>query len=141
MKKFKGLVLAGVAIFALSGCGSSSGGDTDTSGEGNTYDDVYLTELDQGYSIKGYSSEDEEVEFIYCNDEYEYYRDNENFFGTFFIDDDEIEMNDEKGGSYVLIVDTYDNNGDSLMKVDKTYACPSLARDLTVESISLVDCD
>ena len=139
MKKFKGLLLAGVAIFALSGCGGSS--NTDTSGSGNTYDDVYIDELEEGYSIKGYSDRDEEVEFIYCNNEYVYYRDNDTFTGTFDIDDGEIEMYDDTYGTYVLIVDTYDNNGDSLMKVDETYVCPSLARDLTVESISLVNCD
>ena len=144
MNKLKSFLLAGVTILALSGCsGGSSDSDYtgDTGGEGNSYDDVYLLDLEQGYSIKGYSDEEEEVEFIYCNDEYEYYRDSENFFGSFYIKDDEIQMSDEKGGSYTLIVDTYDSNDESLIVKGETYACPSLARDLTVESISLVNCD
>ncbi len=142
MKKFKSLLLVGtVVLFALNGC---SGGDDDVGGNGgagNTYNDVYLADLEQGYSIKGYSDRDEEVEFRYCNNSYEYYRDNEEFSGTFNIDDDEIEMHDDASGTYVLIVDTYDDNTESLLIKDKTYACPSLGRDLTVESISLITCN
>jgi len=141
MKKFKSLLIVGAVLFTLNGC---SGGDGDTGGNGgvgNSYNDVYLEDLEQGYSIRGYSDRGEEVELRYCNNRYEYYRDNEEFFGTFDIDDDEIEMHDDASGTYVLIVDTYDNDTESLLIKDKTYACPSLGRDLTVEGITLINCN
>ena len=133
------LVFAGVAVFALSGCGGGS--DDNNNGSDPTYEDVYLTELNEGYSIKGYSDQNEDVELIYCNNEYTYYRDNDTFTGTFFIDDDEVEMSDDNGGAYVLVVDTYDNDGESILNNGETYACPGLGRDLTVDEISTVSCN
>ena len=147
MKKLTGLIFTGVALFALNGCGgdsdSSSGGNTnpDNGGGGNTYNDVYLTDLEQGYSIRGYNTNNESIELIYCGVNYDYSRDGEWFNGTFFIDYDEVEMSDNNGGSYVLNVDTYDNNDDSMIINGQTYACPSLGRDLTVEQITQVDCN
>lgn len=150
MKKFISLLFAVVTVVGLSGCGSSSSGSSSSGGSidngenidnGNTYSDVYLTELNQGYSISGYNSSNENVEIIYCNNEYTYYRDSESFVGTFYIDDDQVEMSDYDNGSYVLIVDSYDDNGEPLMVVNNTYACPSLGRDLTVNNISIVPCN
>ncbi len=142
MKKLTSIVFTGVAVFALSGCGSSSSSNDDgNNGSNPTYEDVYLTELNEGYSIKGYNNLDEDIELIYCNNEYTYYRDNDTFAGTFFIDDDEVEMRDDIAGSYVLIVDTYDSNDESILKNDTTYACPGLGRDLTVDEITTVSCD
>jgi len=144
MKKLTSLIFTGVALFALNGCGSdggSDGGGNPDNGGGNTYNDVYLSELGEGYSIRGYNTNNESVELIYCGVNYDYSRDGEWFSGTFFIDYDEVEMSDNNGGSYVLNVDTYDNNDNSIIINGQTYACPSLGRDLTVDQISRVNCN
>jgi len=144
MKKFTNLMFIGVALFAINGCSGDSDGGTngnDGNSGGNTYNDVYLTDLGQGYSIRGFNTNNENVELVYCGSGYNYSRDGEWFTGTFFIDYDEVEMSDDNGGSYVLTVDTYDNSDEPILINGQTYACPSLGRDLTVEQISLVNCN
>jgi hypothetical protein len=153
MKKLTSLIFASVAIFALSGCGDSGSGGNDNNsggngghpdnggGGGNIYNDVYLTDLEQGYSIRGYNTDNETIELVYCGVNYDYSRDSEFFRGTFFIDYDEVEMSDNNGGSYVLNVDTYDNSDEPILISGQTYACPSLGRNLTVDQISRVNCN
>lgn len=131
MKKFMGLVLAGVAVFALSGCGGGGDGDD---GDTGGYTDVDILDLDLGYVIDGQSSYGNDVRLVYCRGDYDYYRDSTHFDGTFNIVGDEIQMYDSDGGTY--IIDT-DNN---FLEVGEFYDIFDVADDITVESIFETDC-
>lgn len=121
-------------MLALSGCGGTTTGGEEAPQEG--YDYIDITYLSEGYEINGVNSRNEHVTLLYCSDgHYEYYRDSEQFSGSYNIVRDEIQMIDDgDGGSYVL------ETGDSYLEVDEVYPCDALDRDLQVTSIYAVDC-
>lgn len=64
MKKFMSLVLAGVAVFALSGCGG--GGD----GEESPVNSVNIADLEDGYGIDFLDDDEGGAYISFCNGEY-----------------------------------------------------------------------
>ena len=138
MKKLMGLFLSGVAVIVLSGCGSSSSSGSDNGDDsgsgGNSYFDVHILDLEQGYAISGYNSDSEDVTLMYCNDQYDYYRGNEYFYGIFNIVGSEVQMSDSAGGSYII------GTPNDLLEVDENYYIWDVGSDITVESISLINC-
>lgn len=135
MQKLMNLFLSGVAVVALSGCGGSSTSDgEDDNGGGNSYVDVHILDLEQGYAISGYNDVSDNVTLEYCYDEYKYYRGSEYFYGTFNIVDTEIQMYDSDGGSYII------DTPNELLEVDENYYIWDISSDITVESIDLIDC-
>jgi len=92
--------------------------------------DIY--DLEEGsYTITGYNNRGEDIELNFNSDgSYEYYRDGENFYGSFSIKYGEVQMIDDNGGSYVLAA-----NNDEL-SVGGSYFCDALGRELTITSIT-----
>jgi len=131
MKKCMGLVLAGVAVFALSGCDTGSDGDGSSGGD-ITYIDI--SDLDLGYVIDGHSSYGNDVRLVYCRNGYDYYRGSTHFDGTFNIKNDEIQMYDSASGTYIIDTDNY------LIEVGEYYDIFDVADDITVDSIFETSC-
>ena len=135
----KKIILGTVLVLSMvlfSGCsgGSSSDGDSgQTTADG--YEVIDINYLSEGYEINGVNSRNENVTLLYCSDgHYEYYRDSEQFSGSYNIVRDEIQMIDSDGGSYVL------ETGNYYLEVDEIYPCDSLGRDLQITSIYEVNC-
>ncbi len=129
-----------LSMVLLNGCG---GGSSDGSGSGGggqqppstEYEYIEITNLWEGYEIDGVNNRDEDVTLFYCSDgHYEYYRNNEKFTGSYNVVDDEIQMMDDDGGSYVL------ETGNALLEVGEIYPCDALGRDLQVNGIFASDC-
>ena len=118
MKKLMGLFLSGVAVVALSGCGGGSDDSGDGGGSGpNTYAEVHVLDLDDGYIIDGHNLAGQEVTFEYCNGKYEYYSGPDHWYGHFGINADRINMWDDTptGGSYTI------DTGNNLLEVGIEY--------------------
>ncbi len=129
-----------LSMVLLNGCG---GGSSDGSGSGGggqqppstEYEYIEITNLWEGYEIDGVNNRDEDVTLFYCSDgHYEYYRNNEKFTGSYNVVDDEIQMMDDDGGSYVL------ETGNALLEIGEIYPCDALGRDLQVNGIFASDC-
>lgn len=122
------------ALLSLIGCDSGDSGDG--SNNSNQYNSININELDYGFSIVGVSSDYESVRLIYCSTgNYEYYRGNSSFYGSFNIVGDEVQMYDNDGGSYVIV--TYGTNS---LDVGETYAIRGLSSDITVSEINEISC-
>ncbi len=151
MKKFISLFILIIALFAVSGCGSSG------SSSDNGYapaplpvdpipvdptpidpipsdQSVDLLDLGYGYAIEGYSSYGEYVALDYCGSAYDLYRDSEHFYGEFNTDGYTINMYDSDGGSYVIDTD------DGYLDVGENYYIYDINTDITVETITPISC-
>lgn len=128
MKKFMGLVLAGVAVFALSGCDTGSDGGSGSA----TYPDVHVLDLDDGYIIDGRNEAGEYVTFEFCHGNYDYYSGPGHWYGHFSINGDRINMFDDTptGGSYRI--DTLNN----LLEVGIKYYIDFQNDEIIVEQIT-----
>ena len=96
MKKFMSLVLVGVAVFALSGCGG--GGD----GEESPVNSVNIADLEDGYGID--FLDDEGGAYIsFCNGEYTIWDGQvEEDSGVAVVDGTTLELVSDGGGSSSL---------------------------------------
>ncbi len=122
MKKILSLALGVAAVLALSGCS----GDT---GIGST--SVIIDDLSYGYKISGYDSiKEKSVDLCFNGNDYVYGRGSEYFYGTFYIDYDDIVFNDHTdGGSYRL------STGGEIAE-GYTYYFNGINDNIQVESIS-----
>jgi hypothetical protein len=142
MKKIVTGSMLVLSMILLNGCGGggSSDGAGSPGGGGQQpasieYEYIEISNLWDGYEIEGVNSRNENITLLYCSDgHYEYYRNNEKFTGSYNVVDDEIQMMDDNGGSYVL------ETGNALLEVDEIYPCDSLGRDLQVDKILASDC-
>ncbi len=130
-----------LSMILLNGCGGGSSdgaGSPDGGGQqppSSEYEYIEISNLWDGYEIDGVNNRNENITLFYCSDgHYEYYRNNEKFTGSYNVVDDEIQMMDDKGGSYVL------ETGNALLEVGEIYPCDSLGRDLQIDSIFASDC-
>ena len=137
MKKLMSLLLSGVTIIALSGCG---GGSDDGSTTPIEITEVDILKLNEGYQINGVNDALEDVT-EYCANEYDYYRGvDEHFLGTFNIGDIgadtdvRINMFDDDGGTYVIDTD------DGHLHVGEIYYIDSVSDEIEVESIVEISC-
>ncbi len=99
MKSIVSLVVAGVAVFALSGCGEGS------DDEGGNIQKVDILVLHEGYVIKGTDEDSKDVELDFCDNRFALYHDGNAFSGTFNIADNDnrinmFEKNPHLGESY-----------------------------------------
>jgi hypothetical protein len=123
------------SMILLNGCGGGSSTEDGGQPLDSAYEYIEINNLWEGYEIEGISSRNEDIVLFYCRDgHYEYYRNNEKFTGSYIIVDDEIQMIDDKGGSYVI------ETGNTLLEVGEIYPCDSLGRDLQVSGIFASDC-
>ena len=128
MKRILSLFLTFFVVLTLSSCGE--GGSGSTPPDGNS---VYISNLDNGYIIKGRSSKNENVTLTFYSDgTYDYERDNEYFYGDFDIVDVEVQMRDNSG-SYVL------DSENGILKEGYSYFCNALGRKLTISSIESIN--
>ncbi len=140
MKKLISLLLSGVTIIALSGCGGGSDGGGNGSNPPAEITNVDILDLDEGYQINGVNDANEDVTFEYCANEYDYYRDDEHFLGTFNIGDIgadtdvRINMFDVDGGTYVIDTD------DGRLNVGEIYDIDFVSDEIEVESIVKISC-
>lgn len=95
---------------------------------------VDILDLNLGYIIEGYSAYGEFVALEYCRDGYDFYRDEEYFFGSFSSSDFTINMYDSNGGSYVIDTD------DGFLHVGGNYYIFDVDTDITVNNIYPKDC-
>ncbi len=114
MKKWINLLLAGIVVVGLSGCGEvveDDGWNDDTSGDydgDGGYSSVSTYNLEYGYTITGYNEYDSYIELVYCStSRYTYYRNNTVVdTGTFYISNGSIQMPTDNGGSHRIDADT-----------------------------------
>lgn len=135
MKKTIHLLLALFALFAFNACGEVEdelNGDTDNS----SITSVDILNLDDGYVIDGYNSQDENVRLIYCGTGYDYSRGSLSFSGTFNINSTQIIINmfDSDGGSYII------NTGNGYLEVGQNYDIYDVKYDITVKTIFETAC-
>ena len=140
----KKIVVGSILVLSMvlvNGCGGgSSDGDGSAGGGGeqpsrSEYEYIEITNLWEGYEIDGVNNRNEKITLFYCRDGYyEYYRNNEEFSGSYNVVGAEIQMIDDKGGSYVL------ETGNALLEVGEIYPCDALSRDLQVNAIFASDC-
>lgn len=122
------------ALLSLIGCDSGDSGDG--SNNSNEYNSINIDELDYGFSIVGYNSDNESVELIYCSTgNYEYYRGSNSFYGSFNIVGDEVQMYDNDGGSYII-----STSGTGSFEVGEYYYIFDISSDITVNEINEVSC-
>lgn len=143
MKKFISLSILVIALFVVSGCGSSSSDSGYTPAPVEPVDpidpplpdqSVDLLDLGYGYAIEGYSSYGEYVILDYCGSGYDLYRDSEHFYGDFNTDGYTINMYDSDGGSYVI------DTNDGYLDVGVNYYIYDIDTDITVEAITPISC-
>jgi len=92
-------------------------------------------DLDDGYSLEGYSDSGELVILEYCHGTYNYYRDADYFYGDFDTSGLTINMYDSDGGSYVIDTD------DGMINLGVNYYIFDVDSDITVDTIApLTDC-
>ena len=134
MKKLMSLFLSGVAVIALSGC--SGGSDDNTPSGPVTVDAVDIFDLHQGYRISGINSDDDNIDMVYCGEEYDIYPGSEHHSGTFSINDagDRINMFDDDEGSYRI------DTPNGLLEVDEDYDIKYVDDYILVESITEITC-
>ena len=96
---------------------------------------VDLYELDNGYSIEGYTENGDIAIIEYCHGRYTYYRGVELFYGDFTTDGYTINMYDDDSGSYVIDTDT------GVIEVGMNYYIFDINSYIDVEEIiPLTDC-
>lgn len=146
MKKTTHLLLALFALFALNACGEVEdelNSDTDNSSITKVNEDtdnfsitsVDILNLDDGYVIDGYNSQDENVRLIYCGTGYDYSRASLSFSGTFNINSTQSIINMfDNGGSYII------NTGNGYLEVGENYDIYDVKYDITVEAIFETAC-
>ncbi len=136
MKKLLGLLLSGVAIVALSGCGTTDGDGDNGGGNPGVITSVDIYNLEQGYRISGVNVDDDDIDVLYCGNNYDLYTGSDHFTGTFNIGDEgyRINMFDDDGGSYR--VDTSNGN----LEVDEYYQIKYIDDYIIVESITEISC-
>jgi len=148
MKRILSLFLTFFVVLTLSSCGTggedgdsssgnnNNGGYSDDSDYNNDYSNsnsIYISNLRNGYIIKGRSSKDEDVTLTFYSDgTYDYERNNEYFYGNFDIVDVEVQMRDGSG-SYVL------DSENGILKEGYSYFCNALGRKLTISSIESIN--
>ena len=135
MKILMSLFLSGVAIIALNGCGGGGSGGSGGSGGGvgpNTYTDVHVLDLDDGYIIDGHNLAGQDVTLEYCKGNYDYYSGPDHWYGHFSIKNDRINMFDDTptGGSYTI--DTVND----LLEVDEEYYIFDQNDEIIIEQIT-----
>jgi hypothetical protein len=129
-----------LSMVLLNGCGGGSSDGGGSGGDGQQppstgYEYIEITNLWEGYEIDGVNNRNENITLLYCRDgHYEYYRNDEEFTGTYNVVGAEIQMMDDDGGSYVL------DTGNALLEVGEIYPCDALGRDLQVNGIFASDC-
>jgi hypothetical protein len=133
MKKFLNIFLMIFIVLSLSSCGGGDGDSFDDNYNNSSYDNdsydndnynynnnesVHLSELSDGYTISGVSSQGEDVDiYFYSDGSYEYDRGNDSFYGRYSIVDTEVQFKDDDGGSYVLDSENY------IFETNKNYHC------------------
>ncbi len=131
MKRIMSVIISGVAVVVLSGCGGGGGDDAPPSGP-QTFNEVDIFDLDSGYIIDGYNDAGEDVTLEYCKGNYEYYSGSGHWYGHFSISNDRINMFDDTpaGGSYRI--DTLNN----YLEVGEWYSIDFQNDEITVEQIT-----
>ena len=134
-KKLMSILVSGVALVALSGCGGGgSDGSADNGGSNlpQTFGSVDVVYLQDGFIIDGRNRAGEDVTLEYCRDSYDYYSGSGHWYGYFNINGDRINMFDESptGGSYRI--DTYNN----LIEVNQEYTIDFQNDEIIVEQIT-----
>ncbi len=136
MKRIMSVIIGGVAVVALSGCGGGGGDNPPVSGGGgnnpSVNQDVDILDLDLGFIIDGHNDAGEDVTLEYCNGNYEYYSGSGHWYGHFSISGDRINMFDDTstGGSYRI--DTLNN----YLEVGEWYSIDFQNDEITVEQIT-----
>ncbi len=130
MKKLINLLFLSVAVVMFTGCGAVVDDGL------NTLSSLDINKLTFGYKIQGYNNSSQDVELIYCNSDYTYYRGSESFYGSFTINGSGVVVNmyDDAGGSYIL--DTY--NG--YIEVGSYYTIDYVSDEITVTDILPITC-
>jgi hypothetical protein len=135
-KKLFGLLLLGSMVLALSGCGGGGGGDNSPSDGGGqspqTFSEVDVLDLNNGFIIDGRNDAGEDVTLEYCKGNYEYYSGSGHWYGHFSIKNDRVNMFDDTltGGSYRI--DTINN----YFEVGEWYSIDFQNDEITVEQIT-----
>ena len=136
MKKLMSLFLSGIAVVALSGCGSSSAGVNNGGNPPEIISAVDILDLDLGYRISGINSDDDSIDIEYCGANYDIYVGADYHSGTFDVNDagDRINMFDDDGGSYRI------DTPNGLLELDEDYEIKFVDDYILVESISEISC-
>jgi len=152
MNKLISIALMSSSLFIFSGCGGGSDApvydnppvvvppdnvlpdrpvnpDVDV----DVIDSIDIMDLDNGYSLEGYSDNGELVILEYCHGTYNYYRDSDYFYGDFDTNNLTINMYDSDGGSYVIDTD------DGVIDIGVNYYIFDINSDITVDTIAPLD--
>ncbi len=132
MKRIMSVIIGGVAVVALSGCGGGSGGGNNNPPVNQDILSVDIVDLDLGFIIDGQNDAGEDVTLEYCNGNYEYYSGSGHWYGHFSISGDRINMFDDTptGGSYRI--DTLNN----YLEVGEWYSIDFQNDEITVDQIT-----
>jgi len=121
MRKVLGFVFAGFAVLALSGCNPVTGTT------GNTYSKVDILKLKEGYHIQGYDDTNEKyMDFYFCGKNYQYYKGETEYQGTFNIKDSDNYENArinffDSRPNVSYRIDTDDSGDAGYIEVGRTY--------------------
>ena len=112
MKKLVSVLVSGVAVVALSGCGGGTDDSIGDDGGANfpqSFNSIDVIYLQDGFIIDGHNRAGENVTLQFCRERYDYYSGPGYWYGHFNINGDRINMFDDTptGGSYRI--DTYNN--------------------------------
>ena len=132
-KRLLGLLVSGSMVLALNGCGGGSGSGDNGGGQSpQTFSDVNVLDLEQGFIIDGHNNAGESVTLEYCDDNYKYYSGSGYWYGHFNINGDRINMFDDTstGGSYRI--DTLNN----LLEVGQYYSIDFQNDEIIVDAIT-----